>query len=142
MRPLPFHGPGVDKEGRSYIHYLGDQGEHRVMGHDEVCDFCCVQPPTWEYPAAEMEIVGHPEMDASDDEWGACDDCHALIEAHKPDELIALVVKRQRRQIYEMRVAGHDVMLPPGMDASVRQNVLRFFDARTGRPRPYAPRER
>lgn len=102
----------------------------------EVCDFCLTPGPTWEYPAAPMEIVGHPLIDRSDDEWGACDECHRLIEAHNIGALVERLVKVQgQHQI------GPDVKLKPLPLArrEARQNILRFMDARLGPAREYRP---
>lgn len=117
---------------------VADDGSARMLRTDgvEVCDFCLTPNPTWEYPAAPMEIVGHPLINRSDDEWGACDDCHRLIEAHKIGALVERLVKVQgEHQI------GPGVSLKPLPVArrEARHNILRFMDARLGPAREYRP---
>lgn len=48
-----------------------------------VCDFCSVGLPRWNYPAADFELPtppGVPFGSMSQGAWGACDECHDLIE--------------------------------------------------------------
>lgn len=132
-------GKGVDWLGRDYRRVPDDDGRHRVGPVDAVCDFCCSNPPSWEYPAARMEIIGHPAIDASDDEWAACGVCHGFLEAHDLEALIEFIVATQRRVMAIRRAEGMDMVEPPKFTEAVRRNVLRFMDARTGPPRAWTP---
>jgi hypothetical protein len=101
---------------------------------EPVCDFCLVTRPTWEYPAERMPLLGHPLVDESEGEWAACDECHALIDAHKLQELIDRCIKAQ----IEAETPGY--VVSPAlyiMRRKLRENLLRFFDARTGPARPF-----
>lgn len=128
---------GVDYLGRPYKRYVEDGIEH-VQGEEPVCEFCCRTTPQWEYPAAPMEIVGHPSITHSNDDWAACPVCHALIEAHDIDGLVQHAVKSQRRTIYELRMRGMDIGTIMDLETGLRQNILRFMDARMGPPRPWS----
>jgi hypothetical protein len=123
-----------------YERYVDKDGKRRVRRRkgDEVCDFCLKPHPTWSYPAAPMEIVGHHAMSGSDDEWAACDECHALIEAHNLGGLVERVVAMQPVH----RPADDVIYYPPVPVArrKARQNLLRFMDARTGPPTAEPPR--
>lgn len=116
-----------------------ERGGRTYLGpKEEVCDFCLGPEPVWEYPAAEMEIVGGSLIDRSDDEWAACEGCHALLEAHKIGPLVERIVAKHREMKRRGDVAPGWVEPPlPIHRRLTRQNVLRFMDARTGPPRRY-----
>ena len=44
------------------------------------CDFCTLAGATWAYPAGPVRLRAAGCGFASDDDWAACDACHALIE--------------------------------------------------------------
>lgn len=115
----------IEKDGKTYL-----------TAREEVCDFCLASDPTWEYPATDMPVKGHPLIDESTGEWAACDECHALIEAKK---LGALVERCAQAQLGAETPA--DVHAPPLpiLRRQLRENMLRFFDARTGPARPFTP---
>lgn len=100
---------------------------------EPMCDFCLLRGPTWEYPATLMPLKGHPLVDATDDEWGACDECHDLIEAKR----IGPLVERCVNGHIEAATAGVRVPPTPILRRELREKLLRFFDARTGPPRAY-----
>jgi hypothetical protein len=124
----------VDARGRDFKVRLEDDGNLHLVTDDPVCDFCCLGAPAWTYPAARMEIVGHPVMTASRDDWACCEQCHAFIEAHDLDGLFEYIKKMFRRSLYEQRLAGKEMYEPGEVWENARQNVLRFFDARLGPP--------
>lgn len=129
-RPKPTH---------EFVRYIGPDGESRVDFADgrEVCDFCLTPDPPWEYPAAPMPITGHYLISRSDDSFGLCDTCHQLVQIGNIGRLVRWICEEQKRQM----PAG--TLLPDGFVAypslsimlvQVRENVLRFLDARSGPP--------
>lgn len=64
-------------------YYIDDEGKQRVERETPICDFCCGDPEEfpikWSYPTGEMPIDLSGPICASDDNWGACDECHKLI---------------------------------------------------------------
>lgn len=107
---------------------------------EPVCDFCLAPGPTWEYPATAMDVVGHPTIAASADEWAACEECHRLIEAQKVGELISRVVVFQRRFVPPGSIVDGGVVVYPPMPvarANARANVNEFMRRRTGPARRY-----
>lgn len=126
----------------------GPDGQVFRKDGQEVCDFCLAPGPTWEFPAAPMPVHGHFVIGASVDEWAACDTCKELIVASKLGALIEHCVSTQR----ELWPTGTPGTLPSGARGVVahpplplhrrqmRENLLRFLDARTGPPRAYESR--
>lgn len=102
----------------------------------EVCDFCLAPEPKWEYPAADMEVVSSI-IDRSDDPWGACEECHRLLEASDIDGLIARMVREQPIHYPPSSLLSYPE--PEQARLICRRNVLRFMDARSGPPREYTP---
>lgn len=128
----PFYDTFIDRDGKVAARSL--------LGH-EVCDFCLTPHPTWEYPAALMEVVGHAVITHSNDEWGACDRCHAFIEAKNLQGLMRYAV-RQQRKLYPPGSAHGGAIAYRSLRESERlmmRNILRFMDARTGPAVPYRP---
>ena len=100
-----------------------------------ICDFCLGPNPTWEYPAVDMPIKGHPFIDRTDDEWAACEECHRLLQQHS---LGALVERCCRAQIVLAQTAPNVVVPPlPILRRQLRENLLRFMDARSAPARPF-----
>ncbi|WP_028058276.1 hypothetical protein [Candidatus Solirubrobacter pratensis] len=123
-----------EENGRTYV---------RRADHQIVCDFCLAPDPTWGYPAAEMEIVGqHPGgVNRSDDDWSACEECHALIEAHNVGGLVERMATFQPVHVPPNPVLGIYYAPLPLRRRVHRRNVLRFMDARKGPPyREQSPR--
>lgn len=103
---------------------------------DPVCDFCLLPQPEWEFPAAPLQLVGHPLVDWSDDEWAACTACKELVEAGKIGELVERSIKGHT----EAQRPGYVVTKPLAIwRRETRENMRRFMDARTGPPREYRP---
>lgn len=75
-----------------------------------------------------VRIVGHEVVTHSDDPWGACDECHDLIEAGNTAQLVERMVERQPRH------APPGAICPPLpiMRRIMRANVRAFMAARTG----------
>jgi hypothetical protein len=112
----------------------GPDGATYLEPTQPICDFCLGPDPTWEFPAARMPIKGHPLIDQSDDEWGACDECKALIEAHKLGPLVERCVEGQ----LAMEIPANFAKLSPALlRRTLRENLLRFMDARRGPAVPY-----
>lgn len=99
-----------------------------------VCDFCLGPDPRWQYPAAPMPIQGHPLIDESDDEWCACDECKLLIEAHNLEGLLERCL-----ELHMAMEIPADYRKPPRsvVRRTLRENLLRFMDARRGPPEPF-----
>lgn len=105
----------------------------------EICDFCCGDPEQfpirWTYPTGLIVIAGHPVIDASCDDWAACDACHELIEK---DALAALAARSLDVQI--ARFGPEHILGKATMSAAERagalEHVQRHFTtwsaARTG----------
>jgi hypothetical protein len=115
-----------------YNVYESPTGKKRVVlkGGQTVCDFCLAPNPEWSYPCQEVDIIGHAVINRSDDDWGACDECHALIEADAMDKLVDRMVKWQKIHRPPSGAWGY----PPEhlMWAFLHQNVLSFMKGRTG----------
>jgi hypothetical protein len=123
---------------RQYEYYVED-GKQRVRLADgrEVCDFCLAPDPPWSYPQAPMPIVGHAVITHSDDDWGACDGCHELIQRGTIGKLVRRAVEEQRRHVPEGTRLPDGIVRYPSLSQSLmlmRENVLRFMDARNGPP--------
>lgn len=104
-----------------------------------VCDFCLAPAPAWEYPCAPVPIAGYL-IGASDDEWGACDECHRLIEQESIGALVERMVTEQPRNVPPGTVRGGQAVVYPPLPIArrhARENASAFMDARTGPARPY-----
>lgn len=68
-----------------YFEYEDASGVIRAGRHSPICDFCSTKklPITWNYPTGPVEINLGGSINASDDDWAACDPCHVLIEQEK-----------------------------------------------------------
>lgn len=120
--------------------YRDDAGDLRAQRRDGTvrCDFCTSPDVRWEYPASPMEIVGHPVISGSDDEFITCERCHTFIERHDAAGLAEFSIAVQRRLLPRGSRVGDQVVDYPPRRRHVQlqlRNVLRFFDARTGPPR-------
>lgn len=110
------------------------KGEFEQIVVQVVCDFCATPNPSWEYPAgpfvAPTPSFPTPVDYASADSWGACDKCHALIEA---DDIKGLV---DRAMEHHPQVT----LLPKKMRPLLRDDIerfhRRFLAKRTGPARP------
>lgn len=88
----------IDPSGRTIFEHTRPDGslELQIAPGQLVCDFCLAPNPSWEYPCGPVAIVGNPNIEASDDEWTACDTCHQLIENFRNVGQIARdMVRRQ-----------------------------------------------
>jgi hypothetical protein len=81
----------IDPFGRTIFEHTRPDGsvELQFAPGQLVCDFCLHPDPAWEYPCGPVVIVGSPNIEASDDEWAACDECRRLIEGEGNVEQIA-----------------------------------------------------
>ena len=53
-----------------------------------LCDFCSALSPAWTYQSLSFIVYLPPAFaGGSVGGWAACDECHALIEANKREEL-------------------------------------------------------
>lgn len=123
---------------RALIRSVDEHGRPVASTSQPVCDFCLALNPTWEYPAAPMPIQGHHTIDRSEDEFAACDECHRMIEQKSVGALVERMVTEQRRHLTESGTAALFKPVPIHRRES-REILLRFFDARTGPPRPWTP---
>ena len=115
-----------------YNVYEDGKGIRRTVlkGGRVVCDFCLAPNPGWTYPAGFTAIYGHHLIDVSDDEWGACDDCHVLIEAVNIEGLVERMAEMQ--PVHSPPDKQH-VYPPLAVRRRIsRQNVIAFFKARSG----------
>lgn len=108
-----------------------------------VCDFCLAPGPAWQHPAGLMALVDSPAgADLSDDEWAACESCHALIQAGDVDGLIERALDEQPVNQPPGLTEDENVELwypPRAIRAlAMRRNVEGFFAARSGEPVPYS----
>lgn len=123
-----------------FEHYRDKDGRERVERRvgDHRCDFCLARidyATVWTYPCAPMPIVGSTGrvIDASDDEWAVCPDCHELIQASRIGTLIERCVTLQPVHEPPSEIAYYP---PLALRRRwMRENVLRFLDARLGPPR-------
>lgn len=130
-------GEFTDHLGRSvFVTTLRDgRLELDIAPGQAVCDFCTHPEPKWEYPCGPVAIVGNDLMDASDDEWAACDRCHELIEAGDPMALVQHAVKAQRDQ----PLAPGWIQPPVKLQIEgMIHNVMAFMKARKGPARPWS----
>lgn len=115
-----------------------EEGDRTYLNTPEpMCDFCLLRQPTWEFPATAMPIEGHPLVGMVDGAWAACDECHRLVEAKDIPALLDRSIKGQQ----EAERPGYVVLLGDTykLRRQLRENILRFFDARTGPARPFSP---
>lgn len=120
----------------NYEIYMDAEGKMRARWREgEVCDFCMTPNPTWEYPAGEVEITVNPVITNSDDSWGACDECHKLIEA---GDMEALAVRSDSVQ-RALHPPNDEYYYPPRNAARrmLIEHFSRFMAARTGPAIPY-----
>lgn len=87
-------------------------GERSLSRFDPICDFCCGDPKEfpirWSYPAGLVPLVLQPAgAEMSNDAWGACDECHALIEAGEYEKLAdrCLEIQMQRFPVPALKAA-------------------------------------
>jgi hypothetical protein len=107
-----------------------------VEASTPVCDFCLSPDVRWEFPATNMPLKGHPLINESEGEWAACDGCKDLVAAHKLGPLVERCIKGMQ----EAARPGYAHAKPlPIWRRELRENLLRFMDARTGPPREYRP---
>ena len=86
-----------------------------------VCDFCSRPNPTWRYPADSfLDEFGSRSVE----DWMACDDCHALIEAGDCNALAARVMLTPTAQ--------RRVVDPSAARRYARRLHDRFFEHRLG----------
>lgn len=100
-----------------------------------VCDFCGAPSVAWSYPCGEMPIVGHHVITRTDDDWAACDNCHALIEAGNIDRMARAMVERQRKNV------NNPAFIPLPRRRALRNqriNLIRFMKARIGDAEPWS----
>lgn len=125
-----------------YKTYRDEDGQlHAYLPGGPACDFCLTPfadvREAWTYPAAPMPVVGHPVITDSPDDWAACEICHKLIEAKRLGALVEWALAQQERMAPEGTIKGDHVVTYPPMAIRrrrFRENLLRFFDARTGPP--------
>jgi len=125
----------IDPLGRTFFEQPRPEGGLYLepAPGQRVCDFCMTPNPAWEYPCGIVAIVGNPNITASDDEWAACDACHASIEAGNILKMVAGMVRRQNQQPL------HPAFRSPPLKqqhAIQNANVRAFLAARTGPARP------
>lgn len=60
----------------------------------EVCDFCTGTPVAFSYPCGPVVIDTPIARHVTTDPWGACAECHALIEASDHDAIVERAVER------------------------------------------------
>jgi hypothetical protein len=111
-------------------HVTRREGDHR-------CDFCLAlidYATVWTYPCAPMPIVGPAGrvIQATDDDWAVCPDCHALIQGSKIGALVERAVTQQPINEPPNTLIRYGPV--PMRRRWMRENVLRFMDARTGPP--------
>jgi hypothetical protein len=123
----------LDPLGRTFFEHTRPDGglELEVAPGQYVCDFCLNPNPVWEYSCGPIAIVGNPNIDASDDEWFACDACHRLIEEGDLEKMVADMVGRQPPPAppFQRRPLAQQLAIQT-------VNVGGFLAARTGPPRP------
>jgi hypothetical protein len=118
----------------AYEFYTDPEALHlraRLKGGVQVCDFCLKADPEWTYPAGPVEIVGHPVYTDSDDDWGACDDCHSAIER---DDIGHLVYRMVRLQPIHGHIHADELESDEIRAAIALVNARRFMLARSGPP--------
>lgn len=113
-----------------------DDGRTVVDTANPVCDFCLSPDVTWEFPATSMPLVGHPLIGESEGEWAACNGCKELIEAHRLGPLVERAIAGHKAA---ERPTGVRIKPMPIWRRELRENLLRFMDARTGPARPFQP---
>lgn len=119
-------------DGYPFEHYV-EGGHQHVRRARPVCDFCLVPwEDAWTYPAVEMPIVGHALINASNDDWAVCDECHRLLQGSRIGELVERIVTMQ--PIHEPPNEWRRYRPTPIARRVARENVLRFLDARKAPP--------
>lgn len=108
-----------------------ETGERRTSRFELICDFCSQRKPlTWSYPCGEVDLreLKNPLMTHSNDDWAACEECHALIEADDIEGLISYMLDQLLGEsIKEMPLVGL-----VNVRRDMRKHLERFSAARTG----------
>lgn len=108
-----------------------ETGERRTSRFEPICDFCSQREPlSWSYPCGLVDLreMENPLMSHSNDDWAACEDCHALIEGDDIEGLIThMLVAVLGDSIDEMPIVGL-----ARTRAEMRKHLARFTAARTG----------
>lgn len=123
--------PSLPPEQRTMV--TPREGGHNVepIPGMEVCDFCTGTPVTWSYPCGPVIIDSPTGRHVSTDPWGACDECHALIETDQPDMIVA---RAAHNALAEVGPVPDDIAL---MVVTSIATVQRQFHAeRLGAPQP------
>lgn len=113
-------------------------GETFLEAPEPMCDFCLSPDVTWEFPATRMPLQGHPLIDVSEGAWAACDDCRRLVESTQIGALVERSIKGQEQAETPGYVEMQNVYK---LRRQLRENILRFLDARTGPARPFSESE-
>ena len=118
---------GLHERPQDYDHEPDPVPRESLAEVDVRCDFCSAPQLTWVYPAAAFDVA---EVSwGSADDWGACDDCHALMEAGDREGVVdrAMVLWQQRT--------------PRSQWPTLRREMVnlhsRFHDNRMGPPVPF-----
>ena len=61
--------------------------EHRYK-----CDFCFAADPAWVYPCETFDMDDYGIEMGSSGDWGACDECRAIIDGGELDKLVYRVM--------------------------------------------------
>jgi hypothetical protein len=101
-----------------------------------ICDFCLSPNVRWSYPAVPTPLDSAIFI-ASDGDFAACDACHGLIAAGNLVAFADRIVREQRRHAPPGSEKDGGVVVYPHPSVQRRramQNILYFFEARTGPP--------
>jgi hypothetical protein len=96
-----------------------------------VCDFCTDIPVVVAYPCGLVVVETPIGTHASSDPWGACADCHAMIEANDRDGLVQRSSANFARE--QGATSAEDLAFIARM---IRDVQAGFFAARLGDPQP------
>lgn len=106
-------------------------GRRCVSRFEPMCDFCSQRGPLpWSYPCDVVDLreMDNPVMTHSADDWAACEDCHALIEADDIEGLISLMLNR----VLADSIEEMSVNQLANARRQLRRHLARFSAARTG----------
>lgn len=92
-----------------------------------VCDFCTTTPVAWSYPCGLVILETPVGTHVSNDPWGACTECHDLIEAGDRPGLA------ERSGTAFLLEHGE---LPPEIVTLLIEVQASFFAKRLGDPEP------
>lgn len=121
---------------------VDERGGRHLVRDNPICDFCLAENPTWSYPASPMNIELRGAIDATQDDWAACDRCHELLERKDWRTLAVHCLETQAKRFKDgekiMPILNNPTLRTKAL-ARLVVHFLDFEEHRTGPPTPWRP---